>query len=415
MSYTEAPARPGSRIGLLIKRLIFLALPLLVLVGSVGGFVAMGALRPAPEEKTDIIEALPVLTATARTEPVSLKVRGQGAVNARTEVSLASEISGRVVYVSPEFLAGGQFRKGDTLVRLDPKEYELGIVQAEAAVAQAHTRLVQEQSEGQVASQGAEQLGVEVSDLTLRRPQLAQANAELASAEARLDETRLMLSRTRITAPFTGRVRERNVNIGAYVAPGTRLGEIYASDVVEVPIALTDSDLANLGLGIGFVETPARRGPTAELSAVVGGVPHTWTGRITRTDSGFDPDTRVLFAYIEVRDPYGRNADNGTPLATGLFVTAEIDGRVLDDSIVLPRTALRGKDSVYVARTDDTLEVRPVEVAFSERERVVITGGLSAGERVITSPVRAAADGMKIKPVDRLNTAQTTELVSTSE
>jgi RND family efflux transporter MFP subunit len=319
------------------------------------------------------------------------------------------------LYVSPEFLAGGQFRKGDTLVRLDPKEYELGIVQAEAAVAQAHTRLVQEQSEGQVASQGAEQLGVEVSDLTLRRPQLAQANAELASAEARLDETRLMLSRTRITAPFTGRVRERNVNIGAYVAPGTRLGEIYASDVVEVPIALTDSDLANLGLGIGFVETPARRGPTAELSAVVGGVPHTWTGRITRTDSGFDPDTRVLFAYIEVRDPYGRNADNGTPLATGLFVTAEIDGRVLDDSIVLPRTALRGKDSVYVARTDDTLEVRPVEVAFSERERVVITGGLAAGERVITSPVRAAADGMKIKPVDRLNTAQTTELVSTSE
>ena len=75
------------------------------------------------------------------------------------------------------------------------------------------------------------------------------------------------------------------------------------------------------------------------------------------------------------------------------------------DSVVLPRTALRGKDSVYVAREDDTLEVRPVEVAFSERERLILTSGVSAGERVVTSPVRAASDGMKIKPVDRLETA----------
>ena len=113
----------------------------------------------------------------------------------------------------------------------------------------------------------------------------------------------------------------------------------------------------------------------------------------------------MLFAYVEVQDPYGKGADNGTPLATGLFVDAEIDGRTLADSVVLPRTALRGKDRVYVAREDDTLEIRPVEVAFSERERLVLASGIAAGERVVTSPVRAASDGMKIKPVDRLETA----------
>jgi RND family efflux transporter MFP subunit len=406
MSYAETDQKPPLRLGLLIKRILFLALPVFVLIGSVGGFVAMGALKPAPEEKAEIIEALPVLTTVARSEPVSIKVHGQGEVKARSEVMLASEISGRVAYVSPKFLAGGQFERGETLVRLESREYELGIVQAEAAVAQAHTALLQEISEGQIASQGAQQLGLDqVSDLTLRYPQRAQAEAQLASAQARLDDTRLQLSRTRIVAPFTGRVREKSVNIGAYVSPGARLGEIYASDVVDIAIALTDSDLANLGLGIGFSETQDVQGPPVTLSAIVAGESHTWSGRITRTDSGFDPETRVLFAYVEVQDPYGKGADNGTPLATGLFVDAEIDGRTLADSVVLPRTALRGKDNVYVAREDDTLDIRPVEVAFSERERLILTSGISAGERVVTSPVRAASDGMKIKPVDRLETA----------
>ena len=146
MTNAETDQKPPFRLGLLIKRILFLALPVFVLIGSVGGFVAMGALKPAPEEKAEIIEALPVLTTLARSEPVSIKVQGQGEVKARSEVMLASEISGRVAYVSPKFLAGGQFERGEPLVRLESREYELGIVQAEAAVAQAHTALLQNSS-----------------------------------------------------------------------------------------------------------------------------------------------------------------------------------------------------------------------------------------------------------------------------
>ncbi|MEH6695650.1 MAG: efflux RND transporter periplasmic adaptor subunit [Hyphomonas sp.] len=416
MTYAETAPKPPFRLGLLIKRIVFLVLPVLVLIGSVGGFVLMGALKPAPEEKAGVIEALPVLTAVARSEPVTITVHGQGAVRARSEVSLAAEITGRVAYVSPNFLAGAQFKQGETLVRLESREYELGIVQAEAAVAQAKTALLQEISEGQIASQGAEQLGIsQVSDLTLRLPQRAQAEAQLASAEASLDEARLQLNRTRIVAPFSGRVRQKSVNVGAYVSPGVQLGDIYASDVVEIALALTDADLANLGLGIGFSESSGQKGPPVALTATVAGVPHTWSGRITRTDSGFDPETRVLFAYVEVADPYGKGADNGTPLATGLYVDASIAGRALEESVVLPRTALRGKASVYVARDDDTLEIRPVSVAFSDRDRLVLTSGVAEGEKVVTSPVRAAASGMKIKSVDRLETAYAAETSAANE
>lgn len=423
MSDYHEEGKKKFRLGLMIKRFFFLALPVLVLVGAVVGFAAMGALKPQPEEKAETIEALPVLTVIAASESVELSIKTQGEVVPRSEVTLAAQIGGRVSYVSPNLLAGHRFRRGDILVRIEDKEFRLRVVQAEANVAQAKTVYIREVSEGDTAAQDTADLGIEsVSDLTLRRPQLAEAEARVASANAALDEAKLQLSRTIIRAPFAGLVREKSVDVGAFISPGTNLGQIYASDIADVPIPLTDTDLANLGLGIGFVETASNPGPDVALSAIVAGEHHTWTGRITRTASGFDPATRVLFAYVEVRDPYGSGADNGTPLASGLFVTADIAGRTLAESIVLPRTALRGKDTVFVVTADDTMEIRPVTVAFSERDRVVITAGLSVGEQVVISPVKGAADGMKINPVERLDTEQledsddaTAQLVSTQE
>jgi len=392
----------GGRVGLWIKRTIFLILPVLVLIGSVVGVVGMSAFSPQPEENEDVVEALPVLTAAAVSETVSLSVTSQGEVRPRTSVTLAAEVGGRISYVSDSLLPGGAFERGQLLVRVDPAEFSLRVTQAQANVAQAETSLMQAQSEARTAEQDIADLGIEdVSDLALRRPQVAEAEARLASARAALAEARLNLTRTEVRAPFTGRVRTRTVDLGAYITPGTPLGEIFASGIVEVPVALTDRDLATLGLGIGFVADEDNPGPAVTLSALVADGYHAWTGRITRTDSSIDTETRVLFAYVEVEDPYGAASDGGVPLAVGLFVNAEIEGLVLENSVVIPRTALRGEDRVFVAAADDTLEIRPVTVASSTRERAVLTSGLAPGEIVITSPVRDAGNGMKIKAVDR--------------
>ncbi|MEM1151181.1 MAG: efflux RND transporter periplasmic adaptor subunit [Pseudomonadota bacterium] len=406
MSTIEEIAPKQGRTGLWIKRVIFLVLPAVVLVGAFVGVGAMSAFSPQPEENEDIVEALPVLTARAVSETVSLGVVSQGEVRPRTAITLASEVGGRVSFVSDSLLPGGAFQRGEVLVRVDPAEHSLRVTQAEANVAQSRTALMQARSEARTAEQDAAELGIgEVSDLALRRPQVAEAEARLASAEAAYAEARLNLTRTEVRAPFTGRVHNRLVNTGAYITPGAALGEIFASDTVEVPVALTDRDLASLGLGIGFIATEALPGPDVTLTALVGGSEHRWTGEITRTDSNIDTQTRVLFAYVEVEDPYGAASDEGVPLAVGLFVTAEIEGRTLPDTTVIPRTALRGEDRVYVATADDTLEIRPVTVASSNRERAVLTAGLFPGETVITSPVRDAGDGMKIKTVDHQSLA----------
>ncbi len=344
-----------------------------------------------------MIKATPVVVAEAQSERVRLSVSAQGEARPRTQINLTSQVSGKINYVSPQFIEGGAFEEGDVLVRIEPAEFEFRVVQARANVAQARNRFASEEAEARIARKDWEELGQgEGSALALREPQMAEAEAALASARAILREAELQLERTTIRAPFKGRVQTQLANLGQFVRPGDNLGEIFSSDVMEVALPLTDSELGELGLTIGFRNDANNPGPDVKLTALVAGEPRVWRGRIAHTDSGYDRQTRVLFAYAEVDDPYGAGADNGAPLAAGLFVTAEIQGREIDNSVVVPRAALRGNDQVFVARDDDTLEIRKVAVASSDRNRAILIGGVEPGERVITSPVRGAADGIEI-------------------
>ena len=160
---------------------------------------------------------------------------------------------------------------------------------------------------------------------------------------------------------------------------------------------MTDIDLANLGLGIGFTTSRARPGPDVIFSAIVSGEPRTWRGRLTRTASEYDSKTRTLFGYAELRDPYGKGADNNTPFAAGLFVDAKITGQTTTKSIRVPRNALRGADQIYIASVDNTLSIRTVVVKSTNRDFAIISSGLSEGDNVIISPVRGVFDGMPIE------------------
>lgn len=386
-----------------VKRFLAIILPIAVIVLGIVGIILMGALKPKPEEKADTVKALPVLTASAVTENVTLRVNAQGEAQARTRINLVPQVSGKISYMSPKFIEGGRFDKGDLLIRIEPAEYSLRVVQAKANVAQAQTALTREESESEIARRDWDELntGQEPSPLTLRVPQMAEAAARLASAEAQLEEAQLQLRRTSIYAPFTGRVTSRAVNTGAFVTTGTPLGDIYATDVMDVRLPMTNQDLAEAGLKLGFMADAKNPGIPVKLSANVAGEYATWTGRIVRTDSGFDTKSRVLHAYAEVKDPFGEGADGGVPLAPGLFVNAEIEGNSLPGMVVVPRNALRGKDKIYVAQTDGTLTIKTVTVASSDRDKAIISEGLYAGTKVITSPIRGVAEGMPIEVVKR--------------
>jgi len=387
--------------GLLLRRIFGLFLPLLIIFGGVGAFVAMSAFKPKPETKEDVVKAIPVLTAEAMQESVTLSVKAQGEVQPRTEINIVPQVSGRITYMSPNFIEGGAFKKGDLLVRIEPAEFNLRVTQARASVAQAETVLVRERSEAEVARRDWDEIGTGGSPtaLTLREPQMAEAAANLEAARARLAEAELQLSRTAVRAPFTGRVSMRHIDQGEFVNSGTKLGEVYSTAVMDVRLPLTNDDLRRAGLTLGYSAAANGGGIPVTLSANVAGTYANWEGRIVRTDSRFDKDTRVLYSYVEVKDPFGKAAKDGVPLAPGLFVDAAIAGRTLEDIVTVPRSALRGE--VYIANSDDTLSIRQVSVLSSDRSQAVIQSGLSAGEIVITSPIRGVADGMKINVVSR--------------
>jgi len=373
-----------------------------ILLGGIGLIMFMGSLRPKIEPEDPKIIPPAVFYSIATAEAVTLDVSAQGEVRPRTDINLTAQVSGRITRISEEFVNGGAFKKDAILVWIEDADHRASAAASKARVAQAEESLRREEAEAALARSDYEDLkrSDAPSDLALRIPQLAQARANFEAARAEYRAAQINLARTAVRAPFQGRVRERIAGLGQFVAPGASLGRIFSTDIAEIRLPLTDSDLAKLGLPIAFVETDAAPGPPVKLSAVIAGDLHSWDARIARTDGAIDPATRQISAIAVVEDPYGKNADNGTPLAMGLFVNAVIQGKAIERAITLPRSALYGRNVIYVITQSDTLQKREVNVVSSDRDTITITAGVEPGERVVTSPLRGADDGDKVTPTD---------------
>ncbi|MED5376939.1 MAG: efflux RND transporter periplasmic adaptor subunit [Acidobacteriota bacterium] len=304
-----------------------------------------------------------------------------------------------MVEVSPSFVAGGFFEAGDVLFKTDPHDYEQTLVQREAEIESARLRILQEEAEAEVAQWGWDRIGSgQARSLTLREPQIASARAGLAAAEANLETALRNLERTEVRAPYAGRVREKSVDVGQFVTLGAPVARIYAVDAAEVRLPLPDDELAYLDLPLNYRGESGRvRGPVVTLRASFAGRIHEWQGHIVRTEGEIDPRTRMVHVVAEVPDPYGRGPDPARPpLAAGMFVEAEIVGRIVENVAVVPRAALRSSGQVLIVDANSRLRFRDVDVLRATTNELFILGGLEAGDRVNISPLEVVSDGMEV-------------------
>ncbi|NIP18033.1 MAG: efflux RND transporter periplasmic adaptor subunit [Xanthomonadales bacterium] len=375
---------------------------MLVMLAGIGVVQTLIATKPAPEKQDEAPREVSLYVDEVRADDVTVSVVTQGEVEPKTEIDLVPQVSGRIVALAEEFAEGAEFEPGATLVKIDDADYRLAVVQAEARVASAHTRLEEELATAKVKQEqwADRRTKGEPTPFALNEPQVAEARAGIRSAEAELEEARLNLDRTRIKLPFRGRVRERNVGVGQFVNAGTVLGRVFSTNTIEIKLPLTDAQLVELDLPIGFMADDDNA-PVVELSASVGNIEHRWQGHIVRTQAAVDQQTRLIYAIAEVEDPYGSAGNGGMPLAVGLFVTAEIAGIKPRSALVIPRMALRNADKVYVVNDDEKLEIRTVQVLSTSADIVLLSGGVEVGEQVVTSTVPAAMDGMKVKAIKR--------------
>ncbi len=376
--------------------LVKVFIPVGILAAGLGVYGLLHAMKPEPEKKDEPPRALSVFVQPVTSSDIPLKVTTQGEVRARTEVDIIAQVAGRVVEVSPEFVEGGVVEPGVPLIVIEPTDYQFAVHQAEARVAEAEVRVQQADADANVARyQLRDAKGA--SDLALKKPQVAEAQARLKAAMADLEQARTNLERTRIALPFHGRVISTSVDIGQYVTPGTPIGRAFGHDVVEIRLPLNDSQLASLGLPIGFVASEGE-GLSVDVTARVAGRDQHWMGELRRLDAAIDPGSRMIFGIAEVRNPYGAGVSEfGMPLAVGLFVTAEISGREIQDAYIIPRHALRAGDQVYVVNDEGRLEIRSVAVTYSSAEEAVIGNGLEVGDKVIVSSIRNPIEGMSLE------------------
>ena len=384
-----------------MKARIVRFLPVLVLV--VLGGIAWLILRNPPQADFRGQNFGPRMTVETQTiEPVDFQVAvpSYGIVRPRIQSLLVAQVGGQIVDKSPQFDEGGYFAEGEVMLTIDPRDYEANVMIAEASLADAQQNLAEEQARAEQAQVDWNRLGNEgqASDLVLRKPQLAAAEARVASARANLIKARLDLERTQIRAPFDGRVLRQIVDLGQVVGTNTQLAEFYSVDVAEVRLPIANKDL-------GFVELPEagreNNGDTAKAtlySELAGS--DAWEAQVVRTEAAIDDTARQLHVLVHVEDPFTPSEGHRVPLKIGQYVTASIEGRLLEDVIVIPSSAVYQGSYVYVVE-DGALQRRELDIVWSDVDQAIVGNGLDNGDELVTTLLGQVTSGTQVSIAGR--------------
>jgi RND family efflux transporter MFP subunit len=407
-----------------------------ILIGAFVLAVLLVAIRPSPPRTPPPDRTPQVSTQPAAAVEGPLRVRGSGTVRPRAQVELAPQVGGRVEWVSPSFVSGARVDSGQVLLRIERADYENAVRQARAQVAQDEVALLQAREEARIAQREYEQFVARRPDslaqlpaasaLTLREPQLAAAQAALERSSAQLADAELALSRTELRAPFAAVVRSENVDPGGFAVAGQPLATLFAADVVEVVVPLSDEEAALIP-GLWATDTEARAAIDVNVVARIGGDAWAWTGRVDRAEAALDELSRTLDVIVRVEDPFrpgrrqsagpggpdaaraapgetvagetvaGQAVDlEGPPLLVGQFVDAEIAGRE-GAYLRIPRRALRTGNEIWAVEADSLVRILAVEVLQRGDNDVIVRGDLEPGAAVITDGVSLATEGMRVR------------------
>lgn len=366
-----------------MKKVILTLIVCLGILGITGAIIfVLKSFAPEAKKKEDI-EVIPVVEVHVAGESgTTVQLTSEGLVSARRETVLTAEVPGRIVFVDPRFVVGGEFKKDEVILQLDKVNYIAAVAQAEAALADAELSLKQEAARSEQASRDWEKIGRgrPASEMVLRIPFLKSAEARVASAKAMLEKAKEDLNRTNVRAPFDCRVRQTTLDLGATVAAGVRIGEVYDNEAFEVRLPFTLSDYPLV--------------PAAAVISLTDGT-FTWLAKVTRREGDLDRATLSAYVVAEIQSNDKNPPAFKTPLP-GMFVNATVEEVSLPNVIAVPRAALRGRDQIAILNSKGQLEFRMLEIARSSSQFVYATSGVTSGERIILTRLEVPVKGMKL-------------------
>jgi len=371
------------------KKQIFV--PIAIIAAGVLLFLAFSSMKKPPEEKEEVDNTPIVAVEEIHVETMNLTVSSYGVVQPKYETELVAQVSGQVVELSEVFVRGGFVEKNQLLARIDPNDYQAALIEAEANMASARAALEKERAQGKVAEQEWKRItDTSPTELSLRKPQLAQELARVKSAQASILRAKRNLERTEIRAPYDAMIESRMIGLGSFVGTGSQVGKLLGTDIAEIRLPVADNQLQFL----------AAQGENAQVNLIgtFAGKNVTWPATIARSEGVIDNKSRMSYLVAEVKNPYGLNVDDlskQSPIRFGSYVTAEILGITLINAAVLPRY-LVDNNQVAILNAESKLQYADITIARQEGANVIVTNGIKDGDKLIVSALDYPIDGMKL-------------------
>lgn len=388
----------------------FKYLPLLLILSVAIVFLLLKATSPKAKRRAPPPpKALSIEVIEIQPQDVPIIIQSYGIVKPRVQSQLIAQVSGRVTSLSEKFRDGGFFRKGDILLQIDDADYRADVAIAKANVARSENDYQQEVAQSEQAKQDWIRLNGNISPplLVSRSPQLAAAKATRQSAKAQQLKAELNYRRTQIKAPFDGRVLTKNVDLGQVLNQNNNIGEIYATDAIEITLPIKNTELPFIDLPEDHHQSEqAKPQPIVSVNSSLFPQEH-WKGKIVRTASFIDDATRQLSVTARIDDPYGKKAFNRKPLKIGEYVTASITGKVLHKAISIPNKAIYQGSYVYIF-SDDAVHRQAIDIAWQNKTHAIIRSGLKAADSLVITSLGQITSGTRATVINSLTNAPKT-------
>ena len=372
--------------------------PLFILLGAFAISYLLwllGQVQPDPVEEAP---APDVIVEILTPKDFQIQISSNGTTTPLTQTVLTAEVGGEVIYRSKKFSEGSSVIEGEILAKIDDTDLQLQYKNALLQLANAEVQHSLQLAEAEIAKKAWEKIGDGVaSDLTLKKPQLKQAEALLEVAKAQVSSAKNKLNKTEIVAPYAGRIQSVNIDLGTTIIPGQPVGALYTSSEIEVTLAVKDNDLQFLSIPMDGRKLDPSEQALVEIRSFYKGKNQTWIGRLERVDGVIDPVTRMINLIAVFKNDFIETDKPNLPI--GLFVEALIDGITLKNIFSIPVNAISENNEVYIVNNDNELESRQLSILKKYSDFVIVKDGLKAGERIVISKLSTASNGIKVNPV----------------
>ncbi len=365
-------------------------IPSVILLTSIAVMVAFSSMKKPPEEKPEVDNTPIVAISEISVAPMTLEVSSYGKITPKYETELIAQVSGEIVELSDIFVRGGFVKKNQLLARIDPNDYQAALIDAQASMATAKAALEKEVAQGKVAEREWKQItDTPPTELSLRKPQLAQELARVKAAQASVLRAERNLERTEIRAPYDAMIDSRNIGLGSFVGVGNKIGHVLATQIAQVRLPIADNQLT-------FLENQGI-GAKVNLLGVFAGKASQWQAKIVRSEGVVDNTSRMGYLVAEINDPYQLEDSNNihAPLRFGSYVNAQVIGNNIAQATVVPRH-LVNNGKVAILDEESKLLYVDIDIVRQQGSDVIVANGLAQGDRLIISALDYPIDGMKL-------------------